>query len=336
MSNPSTTPLRWGIASTGKIATSMTEALSSLDDAAVIAVGSRSDASAAEFAERHGIERAHGSYDALWADSDVDIVYVASPHSEHHRMTLAALGAGKHVLCEKAFAINAAQAGEMIETARRHDRFLMEAMWSWFMPAWNELRARVAGGAIGEIVSVDANFCLPIADENGRHRRLDLAGGALLDLGIYPIALGRFLLGEPTDVKVLGRLTDGGVDGLVGGVMQHTGGAVTTFTTSLDAMSDLSARVVGTDATIVIEAPFWFPSSFTIRRRDGAEPEVVNAPNRGLAHEAEHTMECIRRGQHESDIQTWAATMANMELMDEIRSQLGVVYPDELSESGVG
>ncbi len=327
---PMTDVLRWGIASTGMISNSMAGALASIDAADVVAVGSRTQAAADEFAATHSIARAHGSYEALWDDPDVDVVYIGSPHSEHHWMTLAALAHGKHVLCEKAFALNVGQAREMIDAARRHDRFLMEAMWSWFMPTWHELRSRIADGAIGEVISIDANFAIPILDENGRHRRPDLAGGALLDLGIYPLSIGRFLLGEPVEVKALGRLTSQGVDGLVGGVMRHGSGAVTTFTTSIDAMSDLTARVVGTEGIVVVAAPFWFPTEFTITRHDGSGPERVEIPNRGLAHEAEHVGEQIRSGRVESDIQTWDATLANMELMDEIRRQLGVVYPSEV------
>lgn len=328
-----TDTLRWGIASTGNISNSMAEALASVDGAEVVAVGSRTQAAADAFAAAHGIEHAHGSYDELFANPDVDVIYIGSPHSEHHRMTLAALDAGKHVLCEKAFAINADEAREMIDSARRNRRFLMEAMWSWFMPVWHELRKRIADGAIGEVISVDANFAIPVLDENGRHRRPDLAGGALLDLGIYPLSIGRFLLGEAVEVKALGRLTSRGVDDLVGGVMRHRSGAITTFTTSIDGMSDLTARVVGTDGMAVVAAPFWFPSEFTITRHDGSEPERVETPNHGLAHEVEHTMEQIRAGAIESDIQTWGATLANMELMDEIRRQLGVVYPAEAASS---
>ena len=327
-----TDTIRWGVAGTGNISNSMAEALAGIDAASIVAVGSRTQGAADEFAARHSIPSAHSSYDALWADPDVDVVYVGAPHSEHRAMTIAALDADKHVVCEKAFAINAAEAREMIDAARRNDRFLMEAMWSWFMPGWHDLRSRIAAGAIGEVVAVDANFCLSIDDESGRHRRPDLAGGALLDLGIYPLSLGRFLLGEPVEVRALGRLTNQGVDGLVGGVMLHREGAVTTFTTSIDAVSDLSARIVGTTGRVEIAAPFWFPSSFTIHR-DGSDPERVECPNRGLAHEADHAMDRIRAGAVESDIQTWAATLANMELMDEIRAQLGVVYPSEVTET---
>jgi predicted dehydrogenase len=325
----STRPIRWGIASTGTISNSMAEALQSIDDAEIVAVGSRTQDAADDFAAKYSIPHAHGTYDSLWADDSVDVIYIGSPHSEHHAMTIAALDSGRHVLCEKAFAINATQAGEMIEAARRNHRFVMEAMWSWFMPGWNEVRRRLAERAIGDVRIVDANFGVQILDEDGRHRRRDLAGGALLDLGIYPLALGRFLLGEAVEVRALGSLTDDGVDALVGGVMRHESGAVTTFSTTIDALSDLGARIVGTTGSIVIEPPFWFPSSFTIARSDGSAVERVDTPHRGLAHEAEHVIERLRGGHLESDIQTWDATMANMRLMDDIRGQIGVVYPGE-------
>ena len=327
-----TDAIRWGIASTGNISTRMTETLLGLDGAEVVAVGSRTQDSADRFAARHGIERAHGSYESLWADDQVDVVYLGSPHSEHHAMTIAALDAGRHVLCEKAFARNATEAAEMIQAARRNDRFLMEAMWSWFMPVWIELRDRIRGGAIGEVVTVTANFCIERRDPDGRLRRPDLAGGALLDIGIYPLALGRFLLGEPDDVgrdvRALATLTDAGVDETLAGVVRHRGGALTSFTSSIEAFSDRGATIVGTEGSVTVPAPFWCPGGFTIER-DGEEAETVEMENRGDAYEAEHTMECLRAGRIESDVQTWDATMANMELMDEIRRQIGVVYPGE-------
>ena len=321
------TSTRWGIASTGKISNAMATALGGVDGAEIVAVGSRTQPAADAFATKHAIPRAHGSHTSLCADPDVDVIYIGSPHNEHHPMTIEALEAGKHVLCEKSFALNRPEAEEMIAVARRAERFLMEAMWSWFMPGWHELRRRIEDGVVGDVVSIDANFAVPVTDPTGRHRRLDMGGGALLDLGIYPLAISRFLLGEPTDVRALGRLTAGGVDAAVAGSLLHESGAVTTFSTSLDAASDLTARIVGTRGLIEVHAPFWCPTAFTITV-DG-EPERVEVPHRGLAHEAEHAMKRIGGGHIESDIQTWNATLANMELMDEIRRQLGVFYPSE-------
>ncbi len=321
-------PLRWGIASTGSIASSMCTALRTLPGAEVVAVGSRSRDAADRFADRFGIPRAHGTYDDLWADDDVDIVYVASPHSHHHAMTIAALDAGRHVLCEKAFAVNAAQAREMVAAAARNDRFLMEAMWTWFIPAVVDIRQRVLDGEIGDLRVIEANFAIPVADPDGRHRRIDLAGGAMLDIGIYPVSLGRFLAGDPVDAKVSGTLGDTGVDATVGGVVRHEGGALTVFHTSLDMMGSLGASVYGTLGRIDIDPPFWYPSGFTVLLT-GEEPVHVDMANQGLAHEAAHAMERIRGGHRQSDVIPLATTVSTMELLDDIRAQLGVVYPEE-------
>jgi len=321
------TPVRWGIAATGGIARSMTEALGTLPDAEVVAVGSRHAATAEEFAARHGIPRAHGSYEALFEDAGVDVVYIASPHSRHHDMTIAALRAGRHVLCEKAFAVNTSQAREMIDTAKSENRFLMEAMWSWFMPAWQVLRERIDGGAIGEVRLVEASFGLPVFDEDGRLRRADLTGGALLDLGIYPLALARYLLGEPSEVRALGDLTSEGVDAVTAGVLSFPSGAIASFGTTMEGLTDHHARIVGTEGWITVDAPFWHPDGLEISGQ--GETERIDRPNQGLAHEASHVIEQIRAGRVESDVVSWADTLANMELMDEIRRQVGVIYPEE-------
>jgi predicted dehydrogenase len=321
-------PLRWGIAATGKIAASMCTALRTLPGAEVVAVGSRSQGAADAFAERFEIPRAHGSYEALWADDGVDVVYIASPHSHHHAMTIAALDAGRHVLCEKAFAVNAAQAREMVDAAARNDRFLMEAMWTWFIPAVVDIRQRVLDGEIGELKVVEANFAIPVTDPDGRHRRIDLAGGAMLDIGIYPISFARFLAGDPVEAKVSGTLGETGVDATVGGVVTYESGALGIFHTSLDMMGSLGASVFGTLGRIDVDAPFWFPTGFTVHLV-GEEPVHVEMANQGLAHEAAHAMERIRGGHRESDVIPLATTVSTMELLDDIRGQLGVVYPEE-------
>lgn len=329
MSDTSPTPLRWGIASTGSIAGQMTRALRTLPDAEVVAVGSRSQSSADRFATEFDIGRAHGSHAALCADPDIDIVYVASPHSEHRAMTIAALDAGKHVVCEKAFALNRAEADDMIEAARRNGRFLMEAMWTWFIPAVVEVRRRIADGAIGQVISVDADFCIQVTDPDGRHRRADLAGGALLDLGIYPLTFACFVLGEhPERIQAVGRLTEAGVDETIAGVASYPSGAVSTFRTSLAGYSGLGARIVGTEGRIDVDPPFWFASSFT-QHLNGGETERFESPNGGLAHEAAHAMERIRAGHTQSDVVSWEATLQTMELLDDVRRQVGVVYPSE-------
>jgi predicted dehydrogenase len=320
------TPLRWGIAATGGIAAAMCEALATLPDATITAVGSRTQQSADAFAARFGIPHAHGSYEALFADPDVDVVYVASPHSHHHQMTIAALEAGKHVLCEKAFAVNAREAREMVAAARRTGRFLMEAMWTWFIPAVVDIRQRVLDGEIGELRVVHADFAIPMFDPDGRHRRLDLAGGALLDIGIYPVTFARFLAGQPLAARALGTLGDSGIDATVGGVVEFERGVLGTFHTSFDMLSSLRATVFGTLGRIEVDPPFWHTAGFTVHVT-GDAPVHVDMPNAGLAHEAAHAMERIRGGHLESDVIPLDVSISTMELLDDLRAQVGVVYP---------
>jgi predicted dehydrogenase len=329
-------PIRWGIASTGSIAGSMTEALQSLDDpetgAEVVAVGSRNQATADGFAERFGIARAHGSYDDLFADDDVDIVYIASPHTGHCEMTVAALQAGRHVLCEKPFAVNTTEARSMVAAARANDRFLMEAMWTWFIPAIVDIKRRIVAGEIGELTVIESDFGISVTNEDGRHRRIDLAGGALLDLGIYPVSLARFLTGEPvgrvSELTALARLGPTGVDSTLGGVLRLDDDVISVFHTSLDATTTLRATVLGTGGRIEIDPPFWFTSGFTVLR-NGQPAERVELPNRGLAHEAAHAMERLRAGELESDVIPLEVSLQTMEILDEIRRQVGVIYPGE-------
>jgi len=328
-------PIRWGIASTGTIAASMTQALQTLggpSGAEVVAVGSRAQSSADEFAQRFGIPRAHGTYDDLFADPDVDMVYIASPHTSHCEMTVAALRAGKHVLCEKPVAVNASEARTMVDTARREGRFLMEAMWTWFIPAIVDIKRRIEAGEIGRLTVIESDFGITVVDEGGRHRRIDLAGGALLDLGIYPISLARFLTGNPagalTDVRALARLGPSGVDSTLGGVLRIGDDVMSVFHTSLDATSTLRATIIGSEGRIDIDPPFWFSGGFTLHR-DGQPSEHVALPNEGLAHEAAHAMERVRGGHLESDVIPLDVSIETMEILDEIRRQVGVTYPGE-------
>ena len=311
-----TDSLRWGIAGPGSIGASMAEALATLPDAEVVAVGSRSQERADAFADRHAVPHSLGSYEALFADDDVDIVYVASPHSEHHAMTLAALDAGRHVVCEKAFALDAAQAREMAAAAASNQRFLMEAMWTWFLPPIIEVRRRIEAGDIGELRAVQSSFGLSVPGETGRLRELALAGGALLDLGVYPVAFTRLLLGAPSEVRAVGQLGPTGVDVNVGAVLGHPDGAVSVFHTGLDALTPCTADLVGTEGIISIRAPFWATDAFVVAHHDGRERERVSMPHGGLAHEAAHAMERIRGGHLESDVIPLATTISIMETLD--------------------
>lgn len=313
--------VRWGIAGPGWIGEQMVEALRTLDDADVVAVGSRVLDRATAFADRHRIPHAHGSYAALVSDPEVDVVYVAGPHPTHRDLTLMALEAGKHVVCEKPLAMDAAEGREVVAAARSAGRFLMEAMWMWFLPSIIEVRRRLGAGEIGKVRAVRADFALSATDPAGRHLDPTLGGGALLDLGIYVVSLGRLLLGPPTAIVALGDIGPTGVDTNVGAILSHADGALTIGYTGLDGPSGLGAEIVGTEGLIRLAPPFWATSGIEIRRLDGTR-ERIDLPHGGLAHEAAHAMERIRAGATESDVIPLEESVAVLETLDEIQRQV--------------
>jgi predicted dehydrogenase len=332
-----TSPLRWGIAGTGGIAAQMTQALGGLADAQVVAVGSRSAARAQEFAAEHGIERWHESCQALFEDPEVDIVHIASPPSTHVGMTCLALELGKHVLCEKPFALNASEARTMVETAKRSRRFLMEGMWMWFLPPIVEVCDRLRAGEIGELRVVQADFGRRLPPGSGWHHDLALGGGALIEMGVYPVALSRLILGRPTEVCAVGRLGPTGVDVNVGAVLNHDNGALAVIHCGLDAYTSLTAQVFGTTGSIAIDAPFSAPTGYRVRRHDGdlralfdpMSGEHVSVAHDGLRHEAMHAMARIRAGALASDVISWETSIEVVETLDEIRRQIGTVYSSD-------
>ncbi|MFE3204346.1 Gfo/Idh/MocA family protein [Embleya sp. NPDC059237] len=326
--------IRWGILATGGIAAEFTEALRSLPDTEVIAVGSRSTPSAKAFAERHEIPRAYGSWAELAADDDIDIVYVATPHSAHREAAGLCLAAGRAVLCEKAFTLNSREARELVELARERGLFLMEAMWTYCHPLIRRMRELVREGVIGEVRSVSAAFGFA-EDLPPEHRLRDPAqgGGALLDLGVYPVSFAQLLLGEPDTVRAWAHRTPEGVDANTGIVLGWNSGAVATLGCSMTADTDAPATVAGTLGRIEFTDGFYYPDRFVVHRR-GEEPrtvllaDVTDDPERGtMRHEAIEVMRCLRAGETESPLVPLAGTLAVMRTLDTVREHIGVRYP---------
>ncbi|MEY9967146.1 putative dehydrogenase [Streptacidiphilus sp. MAP12-16] len=329
-----TQKIRWGILATGSIAADFTQDLQLLPDAEIVAVGSRTEASARAFADRFGIPRAHGSWAALAADDDVDIVYVATPHHAHREAAALCLEAGRAVLCEKPFTLNAADSRELTELARSRGLFLMEAMWMRCNPAIRKLVELVADGAVGEVGTVQADFGLagPF-DPAHRLRDPKLGGGALLDLGVYPVSLAHLLLGRPESVSAWAKLTPEGVDANTGLLLGYESGALATLSCGLVAATPVRAVVSGPLGRIELSAPFFCPDRISLYRGEGesVEPEVFELPRTGvgLAHEAEEAMRCLRAGLLESPLVSWQDTLEVMEILDAARAQTGVRYPGE-------
>jgi predicted dehydrogenase len=319
-----TEPLRWGVIGTGGIAASFTADLSLTDSGSVVAVGSRSRAGADRFADRFGIERRHEGYEALVADPDVDVVYVATPHPMHRDNALLALEAGKPVLVEKAFTMNAPEAREVVAAARSRGLLAMEAMWTRFLPHMREIRRLIADGALGELVTVVADHGQWF--EQDRAHRLfapELGGGALLDLGVYPVSLASMLLGRPDRVVALLDPAFTGVDGQTSMLLGHPGGAQAVLTCTSAASTPTRAFIVGTQARIEVEGPWYRPAAFTLIPRDG-EPTRFDVPHEGsgLRHEADEVARLLAQGATESPLMPLDETVAIMETMDAVLEQL--------------
>ncbi|GIG27800.1 Gfo/Idh/MocA family protein [Cellulomonas marina] len=329
--DPRTAPsVRWGIIGTGGIAAAFAGAVREHTRSQLVAVGSRHRDRATRFATAHGIPTTHTSYRALVEDPQVDVVYVATPHSEHREHALLAIRAGKHVLVEKAFTRNAAEAREVLDAAREAGVFVMEAMWTRFLPHVAALHQVIEAGEIGEVVHVQADHGQWFAYDP-QHRLYDpaLAGGALLDLGVYPVSFAHMMLGKPDAITAVGALTDTGVDGQVSMVLSYGERVQATLATTLWARTPTTAFVSGTEGHVAVRGPFYAPTSFEVRRRDGRVWTFDQPSARGLQYEAAEVARQVAAGATESPLNTWQDTLEVMEVLDEVRRQVGVVYPGE-------
>lgn len=325
------TGLRWGILATGGIAAAFASDLrtAGLD---LVAVGSRSQASADAFAARFDIPRAHGSYEALAADPEVDIIYVATPHPMHHQDARLALENGKHALVEKAFTLNRAEAEDLQRLAAEKGLIVMEAMWTRYLPHMVHLREIIAAGTLGEIRAVMADHTQKLpTDPAHRLNALELGGGALLDLGIYPISFIWDVLGEPTSIQATARLIETGADAEVATMMTHAGGAISTSLSSSRAAGANAAVIVGTEARIEIDRVWYTPTSFRVVAPDGTvlEEYVSAVEGRGMQYQAFAAESAVAGGDPEALALPIAESVAIMGTLDEIRRQIGVTYPKE-------
>lgn len=321
--------IRWGILSTGDIARTFVEDLQLMPDAEVLAVGSRTETSARAFAERYGIARAYGDWASLAADRDVDVVYVATPHSAHHAAARLCLTAGRAVLCEKPLTLDTTTSEDLVKTARDHGVFLMEAMWARCNPTIRRVVELLGDGAIGEVTAVHASFGLagPFPPEH-RLRSPGLGGGALLDLGIYPITLAHLALGMPDSVQAWAHLSADGVDENTGLLLGYDAGAVAALTCGIAGGTPMSASFTGRRGRVDLPAPFFRPAQ-AVLQRSGTADEVISVPleGHGYVPEAAEVHRCLRAGLLESPLVPHAATLEVMSLMDTVRAQIGVSYP---------
>ncbi|MGP9538516.1 Gfo/Idh/MocA family protein [Brachybacterium sp. AOP43-C2-M15] len=332
---PATAPgLRWGVISPGHIADQFTATAHRATASRVVSVVSRSAERAEAFAATHGIEQAFDSVADMLAAGGLDAVYIASPHAQHHALTRPVLEAGLPVLVEKAFTLNTVQARDLLDLARDHGVFAMEAMWARFLPQYDVLRQVLASGILGDVIEVAADHGQTFpADPSHRMYAPELGGGALLDLGVYPVSFAQMVLGDLTDLAVRGSLTSTAVDAYVGLLAEGADGGRARLSSTLLARTPTEAVVSGTAGSARLSGAFFAPGTLTVTLHDGRSASVDHpgAPGDGMAYEIAEAARRISAGELESPLMSWADTLSVMSTMDAVRSHLGVVYPGEES-----
>jgi len=322
--------IRWGILGPGRIAEQFAQGIHAAPDAELVAVGSRSIDSAHRFGDRFGAARRYGSYAELANDPDVDVIYIAVPHPQHVSTSLLCLEAGKAVLCEKPFTVNLAEAERVVAKAREKRVFLMEALWTRFIPAVVHAKELVDSGAIGTPKMVQADFGA-VFNVDESHRVMDpaLAGGALLDIGIYPISVATFFLGPVEDVQASAAMGRTGVDEQVAVSMRHRNGGVSLSGATILAASPFDAVITGTTGRIRLNGELCRPRSLTLTRGEGEEHIELPYEGNGYQFQADHVSECLRAGKLESDLLPLDHSLATMKVLDTARERIGLRYPFE-------
>lgn len=325
------TTIRWGILGTGNIAKQFANALKLVPDAVLHAVGSRSVASAQSFGAEFKVPHCYGDYAELAADPDIDVIYIATPHPAHAENAKLCLSAGKAVLCEKPFTMHAQQAREVIALAREKQVFLMEAMWTRYLPGILEAKRLVEADEIGRLHHVQADFGFH-AQVGPEHRLLNpvLGGGALLDLGIYPLSVAAFFLGPIASAQAVAELSETGVDTQTAFSMRHISGGVSSCFCSIKAQSPIALTLSGERGNLHIHHPFFSAETLTLTLPDQA-PKLIYMPKlgNGYPHEAIEVGRCLRAGLLESPAMPLAETEALMHWMDTMRGQIGLRYPED-------
>jgi predicted dehydrogenase len=329
--NSSAEKFNWGILGTGGIARAFAQDLNLIQGHTIGAVGSRTLENAQKFSATFG-GTAYGSYEELVTDPTIDAIYVATPHPAHHDNVVMALDAGKPVLCEKPFSVNAREAQSMVDAAARNGVALMEAMWARFLPHYGKVREIVESGVLGPILSIHADHGQRLADKGiSRLVEPDLAGGALLDLGIYPVSFAHMILGTPSHITSDSVMTEKGVDAQTSMILTYEGGAQAVLTTTMIEQTPCRAVVAGLNGWLEIDRTFYNPAAMRVILNDGSTTEYPNTyKGHGLREQAEVFKQLVLIGKLESEILTWKDTVDIMKTLDAVREQIGLKYPFEI------
>ena len=321
--------IKWGIIGTGRIAHTFATALQVVTNSELTAVGSRDMEKATQFASEFQIPKAYGSYEDLMKDPEVDVVYIATPHNLHETNTLLALNHHKHVLCEKPMGVNLQESTRMIEKAKTENLFLMEALWSRFLPNIIKTKEIVTSGEIGEVKLMTVFFSL--RSKNGpehRHFNIDLCGGSILDIGIYNIFLSLFLLGKPQQFTAIAGLSEQGGDNSSSYTFRYNNDTLSVMYSSFMGESPIVAEIHGTKGKVTLEHLWFCPGKVKVNYLDGRENIFeFNVKSNGYEYEAEEVATCILAGKTQSDLWSWSDSKQLMSMMDAIRKECGITYP---------
>jgi len=336
-------PIRWGVIGTGRIASDFATALSHVEGAQFVAVGSRNLESAKSFASKFGFAKSYASYEAVATDPDVQVVYVSTLHPLHKENTLVCLKNKKAVLCEKPFTLNAKETEEIIQCARENKVFLMEAMWSRFLPAYEKIRQLISSGTLGEISLVLADFGFRNLS-TPRLMQPELGGGALLDVGIYPVSITSLAFGgqKPSNIQSNSTLHSTGVDIQFGALIGYKHGQLGIVSSSFLGDLPNEVKIIGSKGRVTIHNPMWCATKITITLNE-KQDEVLEFPmppakegstfnftnSIGLQFEARHVMKMLREGKIESDVMSLDESLTIMKTLDTLRNQMGFKYPTE-------
>jgi dihydrodiol dehydrogenase / D-xylose 1-dehydrogenase (NADP) len=324
---------KWGIIGTGNIANNFVKGLSILPNAELYAVASRTKAKAEEFAKKYGFKNSYGSYEELAQDNNIDIIYIATPNSSHKDDAMLCIRNGKAVLCEKPFTLNAEETEEVVSLAREKKVFLMEAMWSRFFPVMNQVRKWLEEELIGEVRMINADFGFrregPIILED-RKVNPNLGGGALLDVGVYPIAFSSMVFGaDPNNITGVTSKCETGVDEQSAMLLGYEGGKISVLSCAINTNTPKEARIIGNKGFIYI--PEFFKATKAVLQVNGEEQVTVEVPNKsnGYEYEAEAVMKCLEEGKLEHELMPLDESIKIIKIMDELRRQWGIIYPSE-------
>src|SRR5680860_376801 len=324
------TKIRWGIVGPGHIAHSFAKDLKLVEDGELTAVASRSLDRANEFADEYGAEHRFGSYRELFESDVVDVLYIATPHTSHCELTIEALNHGKAVLCEKPMGIDADQVKKMIVAAKKNGVFLMEALWSRFNPSIVKVKELIEDGKIGDVAYLNANFGFYGLDRNedGRLLNTDLAGGSLLDIGIYPIFLAYLILGKPDNIEAVSLFHKTGVEIQTSMIFEYLH-AQATLASGLRSNMQMRAEISGSKGSAFLHDRWHETQGYSLEIDENMEDFDLPTKGKGYSHEIEEVHDCLRKGKLQSEKWTLQNSLDLVNLLDEVRSITGTTFPFE-------